>query len=105
MIAAGGLSDASSVGHDGEAPVEGGGAHPAEGAQIGERLRPTGFGEGGENALVDGLRSGGRRGVALDEFEGECRPALDQFEGLRGDAGSGAMFDGEGEAVVGIARK
>ena len=41
--------------------------------------------------------------MALDEFEGEGRAALDQFEGLRSDAGSGAMFDGQGEAVVGIA--
>ena len=102
-IAVGGFGDASGVGHGGEAPVEGSGAHPAEGAQIDKRLRLTGLGEGGEDALIDGLRSGGRWGLALDEFEGECWPAFDQFKGLRGDAGSGTMFDGQGEAVVGIA--
>ena len=62
-----------------------------------------GVGEGGEVAIVVRWRGGGRWGVALDEFEGECRTALNEFEGLRGDAGSGAMFDGQGEAVAGIA--
>ena len=85
-IAVGGFGDASGVGHGGQPLVEGGGAHPADGAQIGEGLRLTGLGEGGDDAIVDGLRRGGWRVLALDEFEGECRPALDEFEGLRGDA-------------------
>ena len=103
VITVGGFGDVSGIGQCGQPLVEGGGAHPAACAQIGEGLRLTGFGEGGKDAIVDGLRGGGRQGLALDEFEGECRTALDELEGLPGDAGSGAMFDGQGEAVIGIA--
>jgi hypothetical protein len=84
--------------------VEGGGAHPAEGAQIGERLRLSGIGECGGDAFVDGLvRDGlGRVDDPVDDFEGERVGALDEFECERGNRRSGAVFDGQGYAIVAI---
>ena len=58
------FDDAASGGHGGQALVERGGADAAQGAQIGEWLRVTGFGEGGGDALVDRALLGGLAAAA-----------------------------------------
>jgi hypothetical protein len=79
--------------------VEGGGAHPAEGAQIGERLRLSGIGECGGDAIVDGLARGrlGRVDDPVDDFEGERveeRPCHCSFVYEADNHDVGARFQG-----------
>src|ERR1700735_5222233 len=65
VVAFGGFDDASGGCHGGEAFVEGGGSHPANGAQIGEWLRLGGVGEGCGDAVVDRARLEGWRGLTV----------------------------------------
>lgn len=49
--------------------------------------------------MRDGL---GRVDYPVDDFEGERVGPLDEFECERGDGRSGAVFDGQGYAIVAI---
>jgi hypothetical protein len=96
------FDDAAGSGHGGQTLVEGGSAQAAQGAQIGEWLRVSGFGEGGGDALVDRALLAGLFWLwsAVDDFEGEGIGALGEFEGNGGHGGCGAVLDGKGELIA-----
>jgi hypothetical protein len=104
-ITFGGFDDAAGGRHGGDAVVEGGGANAATGSQIGEGLGLAGLGEGGGDAVVEGVRldCGLGGALAFDDLEGERVGALNEVEGESGYGRGGAVFDGEGDAVIGVA--
>ena len=100
-----GFDDASGGRHGGDAVVEGGGANAATGSQIGEGLWLAGLGEGGGDAVVEGvwLDCGLGGALAFDDLEGKRVGALNEVEGESGHGRGGAVFDGEGYAVIRVA--
>jgi hypothetical protein len=104
-IAFGGFDDAARGGHGGEALVERGGANAADGPQIGEGLGLAGGGEGGGDAVVEGVWLDGDLcgALAFDDLEGERVGALNEVESESGHGGGGAVFDDEGDTVIGVA--
>ena len=50
-----------------------------------------------------GARRAAARGRPVDDFEGESVGPLNEFEGEDGDSRSGAVFDGQGYAIVAVA--
>lgn len=107
--AAVGLEDAAEREELGEGLTEGGGADAAGLAELASCHGPVG---GAEN-LLDALRGGRtvrsrsrrrQRGVGRGgDAQGKRVSVLVKLEGERGDGRSGAVLDGEGQAVLGAA--
>ena len=77
-----------------------GGPDPAAGAQVGERKRLVGLGEGRHDALVERGRVDGDGPRPLDRFQGEGRAVLDQFDDERTGRWRGAMLDGQRQRLA-----
>jgi hypothetical protein len=97
-----GFDDEASCSHGREARVEGGGADAAGCPQFGERPWLLAVSEGGGDTVIEGTRLKRALGLAigLNRFEGKSVVALDQFKRDAWHGGSGAMLDGQDDAIV-----
>ena len=104
-VTVGRFDDEAGGGHGREALVEGGGADAAGCPQFGERPGLLAVGEGCGDALIDGSWFDTALGLAigLDRLEGKGVVALDQFKRNARHGSSGAMFDGQDDAIVAVA--
>ena len=101
-VSVGGFDDETGGGHGGEAFVERGGANAARCSQFGERPGLAAACKGCGDTLINGSRFDAALGLAigLDRLESQGSVALDQFKHHARHGGSGAMLDGQDDAIV-----